>query len=138
MKDLKISYALNDLEDVAKQLINSATSKVIVFDAEMGMGKTTLIKALVKALGSNDEVSSPTYSLVNEYELEDDIIYHFDLYRLQDIVEAYDFGIEDYLHSNHWIFIEWPNLVLPLLPENYNVIVIKTDKNMNRILEFKC
>lgn len=134
---MEINYALKDLETVANSIIEKATSKVILFKAEMGMGKTTLIKALVKALGSTDEVSSPTYSLVNEYKLEKDSVYHFDLYRLNSEEEAYDFGIEEYFNSNNWIFIEWPEIIESILPENFSVIHIQNDENLNRKLKFE-
>lgn len=132
---MEISYKLNDVEYVANQIINSLTSKVILFHGEMGAGKTTLIKALVKAIGSKDEVSSPTFSIVNEYELENDKIYHFDLYRIKDIDEAYNFGIEDYLYTNNWIIIEWPELIEPILTENYNKIFIDLESESNRFLK---
>ena len=109
--NLTIEYSLNDLDYVVNHILKSIKSKTILFYGEMGSGKTTLIKALIKALGSQDEVRSPTYSIVNEYGLKDDIIYHFDLYRLNSIDEAFDFGIEDYLQSNGWLFIEWPELI---------------------------
>ena len=96
---MQITYTLKDLEKVAKQIMKAATSKVLLFDADMGMGKTTLIKAIVRVLGSIDSVSSPTFSLVNEYKTEKHTIYHFDLYRVQNEEELYDFGIEEYLNG---------------------------------------
>ena len=82
---MKIHYELNDVEQVANQLITNAKTKTLLFYGDMGVGKTTLIKTIVKVLGSNDEVSSPTFSIVNEYELNNDKVYHFDLYRINDI-----------------------------------------------------
>ena len=82
-----IKYNLEEVDDVAKRLINSVTSKVLLINGEMGVGKTTLIKSIVKALGSQDDVSSPTFSLVNEYESRKECIYHFDLYRVNTIEE---------------------------------------------------
>ncbi|MFV0566601.1 MAG: tRNA (adenosine(37)-N6)-threonylcarbamoyltransferase complex ATPase subunit type 1 TsaE [Flavobacteriaceae bacterium] len=129
----KINYTLQEVDRVSEILINNITTKVLLFNGEMGSGKTTLIKALVKTLGSNDEVSSPTFSIVNEYHLNGDKIYHFDLYRVHDLEEALDFGIEDYLHANHWVFIEWPEIIKPLLKNDFDIINIAIDKN-NRIL----
>ncbi|WAC02378.1 tRNA (adenosine(37)-N6)-threonylcarbamoyltransferase complex ATPase subunit type 1 TsaE [Lacinutrix neustonica] len=105
---MQITYTLDELDLVANKIIEKSTSKVLLFDAEMGMGKTTLIKAIVRALGSKDTVSSPTFSLVNEYQLNKRQVYHFDLYRVETEEELYDFGIEDYLNKDAWLLIEWP------------------------------
>ena len=105
----------------------------------MGSGKTTLIKALSKALGSIDEASSPTFSIVNEYKTTNDKIYHFDLYRLKNLEEAYNFGIEEYLYSNHWVIIEWPEIIEDMIPEESNRldIVINNDQSRSIELNFK-
>ena len=103
---MEINYKLATIEEVAKELIKNLKTKTWLFYGDMGAGKTTLIKAIVKELGGNDTGSSPTFSIVNEYELENDKIYHFDLYRIKNLEEAYNFGIEDYLDSGHYIFIE--------------------------------
>lgn len=132
---MEISYELNEVEHVANQLISNLTSKILLFYGDMGVGKTTLIKAIVKALGSNDEVSSPTFSIVNEYELNNDKIYHFDLYRINDLEEAYNFGIEDYIYSNHWIIIEWPEKIESILSENINQISLKIETEKRRNLK---
>lgn len=134
---LNINYSKNELQTVAKQLITNLKSKTILLYGDMGVGKTTLIKEFVKALGSTDEVSSPTYSIVNEYELINDKIYHFDLYRIKDIEEAFNFGIEDYLDSNHWIIIEWPELIEDLITDNYNSIILSINENNTRNLILK-
>ena len=132
-----IKYNLEDVDDVARKLIKSVTSKVLLINGEMGVGKTTLIKAVVKALGSKDEVSSPTFSLVNEYENGTDYIYHFDLYRVKTIEELFDFGIEEYLHSDSWCLIEWPELVKDYLNSDYNEINLTTNADASRSLEIK-
>ena len=132
-----IKYNLEDVDDVAKQLLNSVTSKVLLIYGEMGVGKTTLIKAIVKALGSKDEVSSPTFSLVNEYENGSKCIYHFDLYRVKTIEELFDFGIEEYLHNDSWCLIEWPELVKDYLNSDYNEINLTTNADASRSLEIK-
>ena len=100
----------------------------------MGVGKTTLIKALVKALGSNDDVSSPTFSIVNEYKLNEQKIFHFDLYRINDLEEAYNFGIEDYLDSDNWIIIEWPDIIEPILSGDECVITLSIQSENKRQL----
>ena len=133
--NLNVDYSLNELQAVSKQLINNLKSKTILLYGEMGVGKTTLIKELVKELGSRDEVSSPTYSIVNEYELKNDKIYHFDLYRIKDLDEAFNFGIEDYLYSNHWVIIEWPEIIEGLITENYDCIFLSLrDDNTRHIV----
>ncbi|WP_147676864.1 tRNA (adenosine(37)-N6)-threonylcarbamoyltransferase complex ATPase subunit type 1 TsaE [Algibacter pacificus] len=134
---MNITYSIDQVEAVAKQLISSATSKTLLFYGDMGVGKTTLIKALVKALGSLDNVSSPTFSLVNEYDLDNENIYHFDLYRINDLEEAYNFGIEDYLDSNHWVIIEWPQIIEPILSGDECIINLSIESENKRQLLLK-
>lgn len=133
---MKIYYGLEEVEDVVDQIIKNVKTKTILFYGNMGVGKTTIIKTLVKLLGSNDVVNSPTFSIVNEYNIRKDKIYHFDLYRIEDLEEAYNFGIEDYIDSDHWILIEWPELIEPILNNNYDKINIEIDSNIKlRILK---
>lgn len=134
---MEINYNLDQLDDVAKQVIKNIKTKTLLFHGNMGAGKTTLIKALIKVLGSQDEVSSPTFSIVNEYELENDKVYHFDLYRIKDVEEVYNFGIEDYLDSGYWNLIEWPDIINDLLPDQFDTISIDLKEGNNRILVLK-
>ena len=131
---MEISYSLKNVDDVAKKLIENVNSKLLLFYGDMGVGKTTLIKSIVKTLGSQDKVSSPTFSIVNEYELSHGGIYHFDLYRVKDLEDAYNFGIEDYLNSKNWILIEWPEKIEPILTEFFDIIDIKLASNNTRII----
>ena len=131
---MKFQYSIEDIESVATAILEQATSKTLLFYGEMGVGKTTLIKALSKQLGSTSNVSSPTFSIVNEYEIKDGLIYHFDLYRIKDEEEALNFGIEDYLFDGHWVFIEWPDKLGSFLPEKFNKIEIKLNLDSSRIL----
>lgn len=131
---MEINYKLADIEEVAKQLIENLKTKTWLFYGNMGVGKTTLIKAIVKQLGCNDEVSSPTFSIINEYEINNDKIFHFDLYRIKDLEEAYNFGIEDYLDSNHYIFIEWPAKIESILTDELDKISIEIVSEENRKL----
>lgn len=130
-----MKYTLDSIDEVARQIINCLNSKIIILYGTMGVGKTTLIKSLVKALGSNDEVSSPTFSIVNEYEIKNDKIYHFDLYRIKDLEEAYNFGFEEYLYSNNWVIIEWPEKIESILPELFDRLDLELNSNHSRSLK---
>ncbi|HMV08689.1 MAG TPA: tRNA (adenosine(37)-N6)-threonylcarbamoyltransferase complex ATPase subunit type 1 TsaE [Cyclobacteriaceae bacterium] len=128
-----------DLQHVAEQLIREAGPlRVIVFQGEMGSGKTTFIKAICHALGVNDGMSSPTFSIVNEYEgTSGQTIYHFDFYRLKNELEAYDIGTEEYLDSGSYCLIEWPEKIAGLLPQKYfEVSIRKTDNDQQRTIAF--
>lgn len=135
--NLNVDYRIDELQTVANQLLKNLKSKTILLYGNMGVGKTTLIKALVKALGSMDDVSSPTYSIVNEYELKDDSIYHFDLYRIKDLDEAYNFGLEDYLNSTHWLIIEWPELIEDIITDDFDCVTLTMNDNLTRNLILK-
>jgi tRNA threonylcarbamoyladenosine biosynthesis protein TsaE len=118
--------SLTELNSVAKALFTFADGEMIfVFKGEMGAGKTTFIKALCEELGVEDVVSSPTFSLVNEYAAGNSPVYHFDFYRIRDIREAYDIGYEEYFFSGHICLIEWPEKVEEILPELYIIVEIK-------------
>ncbi len=111
------NYSLELLPDIAKEIIQKSENKILLFHGEMGAGKTTLVKEICKALHCIDSASSPTFSLVNEYKTtENKTVYHFDFYRIENEEEALDIGIEDYLYSDNWCLIEWPNNVKNLLP----------------------
>ena len=113
-------------------------NKVILFNGEMGIGKTTLIKKLCIILGVEGTTNSPTFSLVNEYQTHDNqIVYHFDCYRLKTEVEALDMGIDDYLYSGNWCFIEWPEKIESLIPEKCSTIYIEILPNGFRKLIYK-
>ena len=120
---MKIDYSLSQLDIVAKKIIRESSSKILLFYGEMGDGKTTLIKALCKALGVLDPVTSPTFSIVNEYlTSKDKLIYHFDCYRIEQEEEMLDIGFDQYLDNGDWIFIEWPQKIKYLLPPNSQVL----------------
>jgi tRNA threonylcarbamoyladenosine biosynthesis protein TsaE len=131
---MDIEYSLDDLESVSQKILKYAKSDVFLCFGEMSVGKTTLIKTLVKALGSDDNVSSPTYSLVNEYLAEGKKIYHFDFYRINSIEEVYDMGFEDYLSQDAFIIIEWPELIEPLWPEQFVRVDLSLSVNDKRKL----
>ena len=112
--------SLSDIPAAAKKLIAAFQGrKVVAFSGPMGAGKTTLIKAICEELGVKDTISSPTFSIVNEYHAaEGKKIYHFDFYRINSLNEAYDLGYEEYFYSDAYCFIEWPEKITGLLPEN--------------------
>lgn len=135
---MKIEFSLKDIDAVARQILNQKHEKVILFEAQMGTGKTTLIKALCSALKVKDTISSPTFSLVNQYETSDgELIYHFDFYRLKSEEEALDFGVEDYLYSGNYCFLEWSEKIPNLIPDKHSIIEIQELENGNRKLEIK-
>ncbi len=130
------NYTLNQLPEIAKKILATASSKILLFNGKMGVGKTTLIKELVKQLGAKDIANSPTFSLVNEYCTDnDEKIYHFDFYRINNEEEAYDIGFEDYLYNNDWCFIEWGEKVENLLPLEIVNINIITKSDNHRTIE---
>ncbi|MGO3689792.1 MAG: tRNA (adenosine(37)-N6)-threonylcarbamoyltransferase complex ATPase subunit type 1 TsaE [Psychroflexus halocasei] len=132
-----INYNLDDLERISEEILNHISYRKIIFKGDLGAGKTTLIKALVKKLGSDELVSSPTFSLVNEYELEKSKIFHFDFYRIENEEEAYDIGFEDYIDTEAWVFIEWPEKIPNLLDFDHHCIHISFNEKLERILELK-
>lgn len=135
---MEITFSQDDLSKVAKQLLESVPGKLLAFYGSMGAGKTTLIKALLKELGASDHGSSPTFGIVNEYHGPKNklLAFHFDFYRLEDEIEALDLGLEDYLSQDAWIFMEWPEKIEGLLPENTTRIRLKVRGKQNRVLTF--
>jgi tRNA threonylcarbamoyladenosine biosynthesis protein TsaE len=132
---MEIVFTLDELELVAQKVIDQHPSKVILFHGEMGVGKTTLIKQLCKTLGVSSATSSPTFSLVNEYEtIDNQVVYHFDFYRLKNEMEALDMGADDYFYSGNWCFIEWAEKIPSLIPDEHAVITIELVENGKRHL----
>jgi tRNA threonylcarbamoyladenosine biosynthesis protein TsaE len=132
---MEITFSLEEINTVAEQIIAQNPNKVILFHGEMGVGKTTLIKQLCKKLGVLEATSSPTFSLVNEYQTKDNqIVYHFDFYRLKQEMEALDMGADDYLYSGNWCFIEWAEKIPNLIPEEHSVITIELLPENKRLL----
>ena len=132
---MQVIFSLEEINQVAEKILSENPNKVILFNGEMGVGKTTLIKSLAKKLGVFNATSSPTFSLVNEYQLNDNqYVYHFDMYRLKTETEALDFGIDDYLYSSNWCFIEWPDKIPNLIPPKHTKIEIKLLPNGKREL----
>jgi tRNA threonylcarbamoyladenosine biosynthesis protein TsaE len=127
--------SLNELDNAASEILSfDPNNHVFLFYGDMGAGKTTLIKSLCKQLGSNDNVTSPTFAIVNEYTGSPNNIYHFDFYRLKNQSEAMDIGFEEYLYSGNYCFIEWPEKIPDLLPLSYVTVKIQAlDDNSRSI-----
>ncbi len=132
---IKHTYILEDLPEVATFILNNVETKSVLFYGAMGVGKTTLIKALAQKLQVKDTISSPTFSIVNEYEAADDLLYHFDFYRIENEEEALDIGVEEYFDSGKWVFVEWPERIATILPEKADRIYLSNNKNGSRTLK---
>lgn len=133
------TYRANTVEElsaIAPEILKSiGARRVVTFDAPMGAGKTTLIKALCEAIGTDSIVNSPTFAIVNDYETRGgDSVFHFDMYRLKNIVEAIDMGCEDYFYSGSYCFIEWPEIIESLLPEDIAQIKISLGEDNTRTI----
>ncbi|MBV2226455.1 MAG: tRNA (adenosine(37)-N6)-threonylcarbamoyltransferase complex ATPase subunit type 1 TsaE [Sphingobacterium mizutaii] len=116
---------------------NAGNKRVFVFQAPMGAGKTTFIKAICAYLQVEDSTSSPTFSIVNEYHSENGPIYHFDFYRLKSEQEAFDLGYEEYFYSGDYCFIEWPEKIPNLIPEDAAIVKIEVTEDQSRIIILK-
>ncbi len=128
---------LEEIPQAVQQIISIlGDQRIVLLNGNLGAGKTTITQQIVKSLGHTGSTSSPTYSLVNEYEGADGPIYHMDLYRLKDLDEAYDIGIEDYLYSGNYCFIEWPELIMDMLEgESYIQMNIEQKEDGKRCIE---
>ncbi len=129
---------INQIQQAAQKFLSHINNqKVIAFFGKMGVGKTTFIKALCKELKVKDEVTSPTFALINEYRTQSDkSIFHFDFYRIESIQEAMDFGYEEYFFSGNFCFIEWPEKIDELLPPDSIKVYISENKNGSRNIDW--
>ena len=129
-------HQLEEWKDIVNQIIPNLQNNILLLKGNLGAGKTTFSQFLVKELGSSDEISSPTYSIVNEYDTPKGKVFHFDLYRLKSVEEAYDFGIEEYLDNGFLSIIEWPEIYMDEL-EGYDFHeMILTNTEYGREIEF--
>ncbi len=135
---MEIKFQLSEIEQVAQSILEQLKSKTLCFYGDMGAGKTTLISAMVKSLGGSDEANSPTFGLVNEYADQngDLLAYHFDFYRIENEEEALDMGLEDYLDTPAWLFMEWPEKVSSLIPTDKVSIYLHFIDENTRSVEF--
>ncbi|RFZ82823.1 tRNA (adenosine(37)-N6)-threonylcarbamoyltransferase complex ATPase subunit type 1 TsaE [Mucilaginibacter terrenus] len=132
--DIQI-HSVEELTNAAPQILEYAgTNRIFLFYGDMGAGKTTLIKALCAQLGVIDEVTSPTFSIVNEYKADGNTVYHFDFYRIKDHDEALDLGYEEYFFSDNYCFIEWPEKISALIPDQYTGVRIAVHDNALRVI----
>jgi len=130
---MTIKAELDNIREVAQQLLTLlGDEKIVAFYGEMGSGKTTLIKAMCECLECVDAVNSPTFAIINEYFTKNGTtVYHFDFYRLKNIREALDIGVEEYLYSGHFCFLEWPEQIEDLLPENHVKVRIEKGEDVD-------
>lgn len=136
--EIKIN-SLADINEAAKTFVeNMGDGKVFAFYGKMGAGKTTFVKAVCECLGVDDVITSPTFAIVNEYTsaTTGDAIYHFDFYRIKKLEEVYDMGYEDYFYSGSLCFLEWPELIEDLLPEDATKVTIKETADGSRVVKF--
>lgn len=136
--EIKIN-SLADINEAAKTFVeNMGDGKVFAFYGKMGAGKTTFVKAICECLGVDDVITSPTFAIVNEYTsaTTGDAIYHFDFYRIKKLEEVYDMGYEDYFYSGSLCFLEWPELIEDLLPEDARKVTIEETADGSRVVKF--
>ena len=138
MKEKQCS-GVEGLDAIAAALLEDCRDeRVFALYGPMGAGKTTFTQALCRQLKATDQVNSPTFAIINEYHTEsEEIIYHFDFYRIKNIEEALDIGYEQYFYSGHWCFIEWPEKITELLPDNcVNVYIEETQNENERMIRY--
>ncbi|WP_340112189.1 tRNA (adenosine(37)-N6)-threonylcarbamoyltransferase complex ATPase subunit type 1 TsaE [Maribellus mangrovi] len=128
--------SIDELQSVAEELVSAfSADRVFAFYGKMGAGKTTFIQSICRVLGSEDNVTSPTFALINEYNTDQlESIFHFDFYRIKELEEAYDLGYEDYIYSGSYCLIEWPEMIEPLLPDNIVEVKIEVQDDESRVI----
>ena len=138
MSVLKIN-SLEEINAVAKEFLSLVGEKrVFALNGAMGVGKTTFVKAICDVMGVQDTINSPTFAIVNEYHTpKEQIIYHFDFYRIDDVQEAYDFGYEDYFYSNAMCFIEWPEKIESILPQDTVDVLFEEEADGTRSIKIR-
>ncbi len=125
----------DELSNVAKQILEViGERRIVLFKGEMGAGKTTLIKAICRQLNVTDNVSSPTFSVVNEYHSANEVIYHFDFYRINNLREVYDMGYEEYFFSGHRCFVEWPEKIEGIINFDYILVQVEAKNEIRTII----
>ena len=131
------SYHLKEIHYASDFILKNIKSKTVLFDGDLGSGKTTLIKNICIKIGSKDNISSPTFPILNIYESNNEKIYHADLYRIDNILDLNEIGFFDIINEKKWIFIEWPKKIIKYFEYPYSHIKIKIDDSKKRTLEIK-
>ena len=135
---MNLKFSLKEIENISQILKDNIDHKVVLISGEMGAGKTTLIKSVLKLYKSNDNVSSPTFSIINEYRtLSEELIYHMDLYRIKTIEELEGIGFFEYIYSKNQCFIEWGELIENNIGNEFNKFVISKDGDLRSIIKVK-
>lgn len=135
---MKLEYSLEQIESIAQVIIDTChESKIFCLEGDLGAGKTTLVESICNYLGSKDRFNSPTFSIINEYELEGSSIIHADLYRLKSEDELIGIGLEDYVYSGNYCFIEWYQIAKDYLPLPYYIVKINTIEDMRRSVDIE-
>ncbi|MDY4174229.1 MAG: tRNA (adenosine(37)-N6)-threonylcarbamoyltransferase complex ATPase subunit type 1 TsaE [Bacteroidales bacterium] len=131
-----IAKSAEELDSLAPAILDAiGSNRVVAMDAPMGAGKTTLVKAICRFLGSTSVVNSPTFAIINDYDLpEGKALYHFDLYRLKDVNEAFNMGFDEYFYSGNYCFVEWPAIAESILPENSSTLRISVNDDGSRTI----
>ena len=134
---MKFNYRLSNILGASKFIFENINSKIVLFQGDLGSGKTTLIKLLCADLGINENVSSPTFPILNIYKNEKTIVYHADLYRLSDVNDLNEIGFFDIINSDDWVFVEWPDIVLDSINKPYCLVKIDVHEDNLRKLHLK-
>jgi len=130
-------YSLSDINEACKFIFKNSNSKIILFEGDLGTGKTTLIKNLCYELGSVDNVSSPTFPILNIYDNKKNKIYHADLYRVKNINDLNEIGFFDIINTNDWLFVEWPKKIIDLIDKPFSIVNINIEDDNKRKIELK-
>tara|TARA_B100001758_G_scaffold53267_1_gene43655 strand:- start:21 stop:431 length:411 start_codon:yes stop_codon:yes gene_type:complete len=131
------NYSLSKINEACKFIFENSNSKIILFEGDLGSGKTTLIKNLCYELGSIDNVSSPTFPILNIYDNKKNKIYHADLYRVENIQDLNEIGFFDIVNTNDWLFIEWPKKIINLIDKPFLMVKINIEDDNRRKIELK-
>tara|TARA_A100001011_G_C14318233_1_gene849007 strand:- start:1513 stop:1941 length:429 start_codon:yes stop_codon:yes gene_type:complete len=134
MKCEKFNYNINNLNLATEFIIKNSVYNMILFKADLGVGKTTLIKEICKKIGTTDNVISPTFPIINLYKSNNDLIYHIDLYRLENLKDLNELGFFDIIEQKNWIFIEWPDNFEKVFNKNHTLIEIKLENDNSRTI----
>ncbi len=129
-------FDLNQVDAIAESLVDLFKHKVILLKGELGSGKTTLVKEIVKKLGINEDVSSPTFGIVNELTIGRSTAFHLDLYRIESQEELLQLGFDEYIYSGNYCFIEWPEIAMKLISQPHHTITLNNINDSTRNISF--